>query len=359
MGYTGKKPTNVVDVSETQSLTVDGDLTVDTTTLKVDSTNNRVGVGTASPTDVFEVNGGTLNGTTYITATNNHSDQFISMGINANVGEIAVDDGDVMTFGHYNNFSAKTYTERMRIDTSGNVGIGTTTPEATLDVMGNSDSVAALKLNGGNDTHGFHFYTRATEGDFLLKREVSGTQTDVMRISRSSGEVGLNQDPVSTVRFAAKGDSNNHAGIFTSLSTGYASVIFENTGSSGDRIFASFRIGNNEKGKISSDGSSTTYATSSDYRLKENVTYTWDATARLKQLKPARFDWIGNPDAGTQDGFLAHEISSIVPNAVVGEKDAVDADGNPEYQNVDPSKLVPLLVKTIQELEARITALEG
>lgn len=326
-------------------------LTVDTNTLHVDSTNNRVGIGTASPAFALDVQ-----------STGDPAQIRLKEDGNTNGIKIVNFDGDEAQINNVDNgpLVIKTNdTERMRVLSDGKVGIGTNTAEATLDVMGNSDSVAALKLNGGNDTHGFHFYTRATEGDLLIKREVSGTQTDVMRIARSSGEVGLNQDPVSTVRLSASGDANNHAALFTSLSTGYASVIFENTGSSGDRFFASFRIGNSEKGKITSDGSTTTYAASSDYRLKENVTYTWDATARLKQLKPARFDWIGNSDVGTQDGFLAHEISSIVPNAVVGEKDAVDADGNPDYQSVDPSKLVPLLVKTIQELEARITALEA
>lgn len=104
--------------------------------------------------------------------------------------------------------------------------------------------------------------------------------------------------------------------------------------------------------------SSTAYNTSSDYRLKENVTYTWDATTRLKQLKPARFTF-KDDTSDLVDGFLAHEVSSIVPEAITGEKDAVDSEGNPEYQSIDQSKLVPLLVKTIQELEARITALES
>jgi len=104
--------------------------------------------------------------------------------------------------------------------------------------------------------------------------------------------------------------------------------------------------------------SSTAYNTSSDYRLKENVSYTWDATTRLKQLKPARFNFKDDTNA-LVDGFLAHEVSSVVPEAISGEKDAVDSEGNPEYQGIDQSKLVPLLVKTIQELEARVTALES
>jgi len=145
-----------------------------------------------------------------------------------------------------------------------------------------------------------------------------------------------------------------------------------------------------EVGTITSSGSSTAYNTSSDYRLKENVSYNWDATSRLKQLKPARFNWIDDDTNTLLDGFIAHEVSSIVPESITGDKDAtqdigtvknskgvVVNEGVPKgstdtengetwtktgtgnvYQSIDQSKLVPLLVKTIQELEARVTALE-
>jgi hypothetical protein len=83
-----------------------------------------------------------------------------------------------------------------------------------------------------------------------------------------------------------------------------------------------------------------------------------DATARLKQLNPVRFKFLADTST-TLDGFLAHEVSDYVPEAITGDKDAVDADGNPEYQVIDQSKLVPLLVATIKELEARISALEA
>jgi len=117
-------------------------------------------------------------------------------------------------------------------------------------------------------------------------------------------------------------------------------------------------------GRITINSSSTAYVTSSDYRLKENVDYSWDATTRLKQLKPARFNFIVDETNTLVDGFLAHEVSSIVPEAITGAKDAVHPVGHHEAgeidaQGIDHSKLVPLLVKTIQELEARITALEG
>ncbi len=129
-----------------------------------------------------------------------------------------------------------------------------------------------------------------------------------------------------------------------------------------------FLNANGQVGGIRTSGTTTAYDTSSDYRLKENVSYDWDATSRLKQLKPTRFNFITDADT-TFDGFLAHEVSDIVPIAVNGEKDAVytaqdeanslGKEGEPKMQGIDHSKLVPLLVKTIQELEARITTLEG
>jgi ABC-type transport system substrate-binding protein len=104
-------------------------------------------------------------------------------------------------------------------------------------------------------------------------------------------------------------------------------------------------------------GSSTVFATSSDYRLKENVNYSWDATTELKKLKPAKFNF--KADASTTlEGFLAHEVADVVPIAVDGEKDAVNDEGKIVPQSIDQSKLVPLMVKTIQELEARIKTLE-
>jgi len=128
----------------------------------------------------------------------------------------------------------------------------------------------------------------------------------------------------------------------------------------GDQHIARFNWAYNgaQVGGITHNGSATSYATSSDYRLKENVDYTFDATTRVKKLKPARFNFIVDDTNTLVDGFLAHEVSSVVPEAIKGEKDATNADGTPEYQAIDQSKLVPLLVKTIQELEARITALE-
>jgi hypothetical protein len=104
--------------------------------------------------------------------------------------------------------------------------------------------------------------------------------------------------------------------------------------------------------------SAVNYSTSSDYRLKENVTPVSDGITRLQQLKPSRFNFIADP-AKTVDGFLAHEVQTIVPEAITGEKDAVDDEGNPEYQGIDQSKLVPLLTAALQEAVAKIESLEA
>lgn len=117
------------------------------------------------------------------------------------------------------------------------------------------------------------------------------------------------------------------------------------------------RVDGTQVGSIAWTSSVTNFNTSSDYRLKENVTYTFDATTELKKLKPCKFNFKNESD--TIEGFLAHEVSDVVPLAVTGTKDAKDSNDNPVFQSIDQSKLVPLLVKTIQELEARITALES
>jgi hypothetical protein len=100
------------------------------------------------------------------------------------------------------------------------------------------------------------------------------------------------------------------------------------------------------------------YATSSDYRLKSDLEPLTGAVDRLSTLPVHRFKWLGHPASPKVDGFLAHEAQNIVPESVTGTKDAVDADGNPIFQGIDQSKLVPLLVAAVQELAARVAALE-
>ena len=175
-------------------------------------------------------------------------------------------------------------------------------------------------------------------------------ETERFRITQdgsNNGRAYINaDDPGANSHFSVSGNNSAHVMITTN----------DTNGSGGAAV--RFKVSGTTVGQITNNSSSTTYQTSSDYRLKENVSYDFDATSRLKQLKPCRFNF--KVDADTiVDGFLAHEVSSIVPEAVGGEKDAVDGDGNIIPQGIDQSKLVPLLVKTIQELEARIAILES
>jgi hypothetical protein len=114
-----------------------------------------------------------------------------------------------------------------------------------------------------------------------------------------------------------------------------------------------------QKGSITYSGGLVNYVTTSDYRLKENVVSISDSINRIKNLRPIRYTWIADPTFPTIDGFLAHEVQSVVPEAVVGSKDAVDEEGNPKYQGIDQAKIVPLLTAALQEAIARIEALEA
>jgi hypothetical protein len=112
-------------------------------------------------------------------------------------------------------------------------------------------------------------------------------------------------------------------------------------------------------GAIEVTSSNTTYTKTSDYRLKENIADITDGVDRIKQLQPKKFSFKNDANSVMMDGFLAHEVMDIVPQAVSGLKDGIDADGNPKYQRIDESNLVPLLVQAVKELSARIEELES
>ena len=120
-----------------------------------------------------------------------------------------------------------------------------------------------------------------------------------------------------------------------------------------------FKRSNQAVGNVSVFSGACSFNNTSDYRAKNNIADMDEATSRLKQLQCKKFSMKADSNNTMRDGFIAHEVDPIVPQAVTGEKDAVDGEGNPDYQSIDTSQLVPLLVKTIQELEARITALES
>jgi hypothetical protein len=147
---------------------------------------------------------------------------------------------------------------------------------------------------------------------------------------------------------------------------GYKLSVLGNSGSAVMRLgttggavtYALFNYnGSVNTGSITTDTVNTSYNITSDYRLKENVRPIDGALDRLQQLNPVRFSWKQAPSIESE-GFIAHELQEVVPSAVTGQKDA-EKDDQPEYQGVDLSKLVPLLVSAVQELAARVSALEN
>jgi hypothetical protein len=132
----------------------------------------------------------------------------------------------------------------------------------------------------------------------------------------------------------------------------------DTTSGSGSRNLIVFGLNNTGYAAISTNGTTVTYGTSSDYRLKTNVMPLTDSTAKVKALKPCSYNWVKAPEISSQ-GFLAHELAAVVPQAVVGEKDAVNGDGSIKSQQVDLSYVIPLLTAALQEAFARIEALEA
>lgn len=112
-------------------------------------------------------------------------------------------------------------------------------------------------------------------------------------------------------------------------------------------------------GSIAISGSGTNYNVTSDYRLKSNIAPLSNAITKLKQIAPKTYTWTNHPNVGTVYGFIAHELQAVIPQAVTGEKDAVDENGNPKYQGVDSSNLIPFLTAALQEAITRIEALEA
>ena len=241
--------------------------------------------------------------------------------------------------------------DAITIDSSNNVGIGTGSPSVVLDTrLGTTTGKVAEFHNSIGYGIGF-----TVESDGGVNTINSESNQELAFATNGASNERMRIDGSGTVIFGASSTVAPSLSYRPDSSGGY---IEKNSNSTGATTAYDFKINGTRVGSITTSGSSTAYNTSSDYRLKENVVADWDATTRLKQLNPVRFNFIADADT-TVDGFLAHEAQAVVPECVSGTKDEVDDDGNPVYQGIDQSKLVPLLVKTIQELEARITALEN
>jgi hypothetical protein len=232
-----------------------------------------------------------------------------------------------------------------------NVSIGTTSFPSKFTVSNAGTDNIIETANTSNSVRG------GMQADTSIVAMGAITNHPLVFRTNNDERIRINEDGHLYVNTSGAEPSASQVGVRVSGTQGQNFWKSANSGTGGYDHLVFFN-GNGTVGSIVTSGSNTSYGTSSDYRLKENVTYDFDATTRLKQLKPSRFNFIADKDT-TVDGFLAHEVQSVVPEAISGEKDAVNEDGSIKPQNIDQSKIVPLLVKTIQELEARITALEN
>lgn len=398
-GYLGTKAVllSTTAANVVGNATISGDLTVDTDTLHVDSTNDRVGIGTSSPAALLHLESAEpvirikdSDGAAYHQIFGNTSDLYIDADRGNNASSNIIFRNDA--------------TERMRIDSSGNVGIGTSSPSVKLDVIGSTTNGSGvvdtlrlrntgatlndgprLQFTAGTSTSGAAI---ASQGKALNSADLlfySGGNTERMRID-SSGNVLVGKTSSGTITTSGMELSPNYT-MFSGSNSGSNPTMFVGAnGASG--YLVNFYYGGASVGNITTNGSATAYSTASDYRLKTDAQPMTGASARVQALNPVNFEWIA--DGTRVDGFLAHEAQEVAPEAVTGTKDAMrdeeyevtpavlDDEGNevtpavmgtrsvPDYQGIDQSKLVPLLTAALQEalteiadLKTRVSALEG
>jgi len=313
-----------------------------------------------------------------------------------------------------------TNSEKLRIDTSGRLLVGTSTARSmggisagifiegtaynSISINNNTNDAfssllafgksrgtangAVTSVGNGDRLGGINFYGADGSTNVEAARitaEVDGTPgaNDMPgRLVFSTTADGASS-PTERVRITQSGDvfigtttsglSNSNGFGFNNASGQSYLNVGHPSGTNSGFEYIGFSYAGSQIGSIRQSGTTgVSFNTSSDYRLKENVVPLEDATLRVKQLKPSQFNFIAEPSR-TVDGFIAHEVQAVVPECVTGEKDAVDDEGDPIYQGIDQSKLVPLLTAALQEaigrietleaqnaqLDARLTALEG
>ena len=258
---------------------------------------------------------------------------------------------------------------RFVIDALGDVGVGTASPSYKLDLRDTGSDILAQFVNTGTTASNDAYLlvktsstgTTATTSGILLGDGASDTVGSIA-YSHSDNSMAFSTDAAERARLTSTGEFLVGKTVSTASTAG---VVIDDSGliritRSGTASETQIQFNNNNGttvGQIITSGSTTTYATSSDYRLKEDVQPMMGALAKVAQLKPVTYTW--KVDGSNGQGFIAHELQAVVPECVTGVKDGVDTEGNPEYQGVDTSALVATLVAAIQELKAEVDSLKA
>ena len=239
------------------------------------------------------------------------------------------------------------------IDASQNVGIGTTTPSTQLHLVAPTGQDAQFRMTGSTTNNGTVQFYNATTGALAdiysdnTKNLVFRTNgvTEAMRIN-SSGNLLVGTTTVRNSGIVSIDFNGNAAG----------GMGINDANSVNGSVYIGFLSGGTFRGAITNvSNTAVAYNTTSDYRLKENIAPMIGALAKVQSLKPCTYTWKNNNSSG--QGFIAHELQAVVPDCVTGEKDAVDAEGKPQYQGIDVSFLVATLTAAIQEQQALIESL--
>jgi len=367
MAYIGNEPSVNFTSFAKQDITGDGGANYTLTYAVANANEIEVFVNNVrqEPTEAYTVSGTALTMTGNVAST----DDFYVIYLGKALQTTTPPDGSVTSAKLDTNIAVSGTLDVSGAFTSQGIDDNATSTAITLDSNGNvilSSNEPTLFLKDSNNANTTRYIKNNAE-IFTIGRindDLSASSVEHLRVD-DSGNLLINTTTSATdvgIELGNNGITKMKRGTLGDV------MLFVNSGS-GSQV-----------GKIQIGASSTSYITTSDHRLKENVTADWDATTRLKQLNPVRFNFIADADT-TVDGFLAHEVQSVVPEAISNTHNEVevwqdgeelpdgvsvgdnklDEDGNtiPVYQGIDQSKLVPLLVKTIQELEARITALES
>jgi hypothetical protein len=232
-------------------------------------------------------------------------------------------------------------TERARIDASGELLVGTTDGNGRISLSG----------SGGNSSGG-----DLTLDSNASYSEIQSYNSKPLYINRQGNNTVLNSGGGDVLVATTARRIDERMVVVFNGGTG-SGLNLDDSLASGTATAQRFYRNGAQVGTITTTASATAYNTSSDYRLKENVQPMQDALAVIAQLNPVTYTW--KTDGSDGQGFIAHELQAVVPDCVTGEKDAVDAEGNPKYQGVDTSFLVATLVKAIQELKAEVDSLRA